>query len=57
MRELKQRFSIWYNHRNGNPRYFVDGAFQESGCGAYLQAMETVAAYIDLQRRALESGG
>ncbi len=48
MRELKQRFSIWYNHQNGNRGTLWMERFKSLVVEPSLQAMATVAAYIDL---------
>ncbi|OPZ73979.1 MAG: Transposase IS200 like protein [Verrucomicrobia bacterium ADurb.Bin474] len=48
MRELKQRFTIWYNHQNGNRGTLWMERFKSLVVEPSLQAMATVAAYIDL---------
>ena len=48
MRELKQRFSIWYNHQNGNRGTLWMERFKSLVVEPSLLAMATVAAYIDL---------
>ncbi len=48
MRELKQRFSIWYNHRNGNRGTLWMERFKSLVVEPSLLALATVAAYIDL---------
>jgi len=48
MRELKQRFSIWYNHQNGNRGTLWMDRFKSLVVEPSLHAMATVAAYIDL---------
>ncbi len=48
MRELKQRFTIWYNHQNGNHGTLWMERFKSLVVEPSLQAMATVAAYIDL---------
>ena len=48
MRELKQRFSIWYNHRYGNRGTLWMERFKSLVVEPSLHAMATVAAYIDL---------
>ena len=54
MRELKQRFSIWYNHQNGNHGTLWMDRFKSLVVEPSLHAMATVAAYIDLN--AVRSG-
>ncbi|MBN2234905.1 MAG: transposase [Opitutales bacterium] len=54
MRELKQRFSIWYNHQNGNCGTLWMDRFKSLVVEPSLHAMATVAAYIDLN--AVRSG-
>ena len=54
MRELKQRFSIWYNHQNGNRGTLWMDRFKSLVVEPSLHAMATVAAYIDLN--AVRSG-
>ncbi|MDD4347695.1 MAG: transposase [Opitutales bacterium] len=54
MRELKQRFSIWYNHQNGNRGTLWMDRFKSLLVEPSLHAMATVAAYIDLN--AVRSG-
>ncbi len=48
MRELKQRFTIWYNHQKGNRGTLWMERFKSLVVESSLQAMATVAAYIDL---------
>ncbi len=48
MRELKQRFTIWYNHQNGNRGTLWMERFKSLVVEPSLHAMATVAAYIDL---------
>lgn len=48
MRELKQRFSIWYNHRHGNRGTIWGERFRSTIVEASPKALSTVAAYIDL---------
>ena len=48
MRELKQRFGIWYNHRHGNKGTIWAKRFTSVVVEASREAMTTVAAYIDL---------
>ena len=48
MRELKQRFTIWYNHQKGNRGTLWMERFKSLVVELSLQAMATVAAYIDL---------
>ena len=48
MRDLKQRFTIWYNHQNGNRGTLWMERFKSLVVEPSLQAMATVAAYIDL---------
>ena len=48
MRELKQRFGIWYNHRHGNKGTIWAKRFTSVVVEPSREAMTTVAAYIDL---------
>jgi hypothetical protein len=48
VRELKQRFGIWYNHRYGNRGTIWADRFHSVIVEASWQALSTVAAYIDL---------
>ncbi len=48
MRELKQRFTIWYNHQNGNRGTLWMERFKSLVVEPSMQAMATVAAYVDL---------
>lgn len=48
MRELKQRFGIWYNHRNKNKGTLWSTRFQSTIVEESATALSTVAAYIDL---------
>ena len=48
MRELKQRFTIWYNHQNGNRGTLWMERFKSLVVEPSLHAMAMVAAYIDL---------
>mgnify|MGYP005850125415 CR=1 FL=1 len=48
VRELKQRFGIWYNHRHGNQGTIWAARFNSVIVEATQEALSTVAAYIDL---------
>jgi REP element-mobilizing transposase RayT len=48
MRELKQRFGIWYNHRHGNKGTIWAKRFTSVVVEPSREALTTVAAYIDL---------
>ncbi|TVP78414.1 MAG: transposase [Puniceicoccaceae bacterium] len=48
MRELKQRFGIWYNHRHGNKGTLWSERFRSTIVEESAEALSTVAAYIDL---------
>ncbi len=48
MRELKQRFGIWYNHRHENQGSIWSDRFKSLIVEPSREAMSTVAAYIDL---------
>ncbi len=48
MRELKQRFGIWYNHRHGNKETIWAKRFTSVVVESSREALSTVAAYIDL---------
>jgi len=48
MREVKQRFSIWYKHQNGNRGTLWMDPFKSLVVEPSLHAMATLAAYIDL---------
>lgn len=48
MRELKQRFGIWYNHRHGNKGTIWAKRFTSVVVEPSREALSTVAAYIDL---------
>lgn len=48
MRELKQRFGIWYNHRHNNKGTLWSERFRSTIVEASPEALSTVAAYIDL---------
>lgn len=48
MRELKQRFGIWYNHRYGNKGTIWGKRFTSVVVEPTKEALSTVAAYIDL---------
>jgi len=48
VRELKQRFGIWYNHRHGNRGTIWADRFNSVIVEATKEALSTVAAYIDL---------
>jgi len=48
VRELKQRFGIWYNHRHGNKGTIWADRFNSVIVEASKEALSTVAAYIDL---------
>jgi hypothetical protein len=48
MRELKQRFGIWFNHRHGNKGTIWSKRFTSVVVEASREALTTVAAYIDL---------
>jgi REP element-mobilizing transposase RayT len=48
VRELKQRFGIWYNHRHGNKGTIWAERFKSVIVEATREALSTVAAYIDL---------
>jgi REP element-mobilizing transposase RayT len=48
MRELKQRFGIWYNHRHGNKGTIWAKRFTSVVVESSREALTTVAAYIDL---------
>lgn len=48
MRELKQRFGIWYNHRHGNKGTIWSDRFKSLIVEPSEEALSTVAAYIDL---------
>ncbi len=48
VRELKQRFGIWYNHRHDNKGTLWAERFRSTIVEASAEALSTVAAYIDL---------
>jgi putative transposase len=48
MRELKQRFAIWYNHRHRNQGTIWSDRFKSVIVEPSREAMAKVAAYIDL---------
>ena len=48
MRELKQRFGIWYNHRHENKGTIWAKRFTSVVVESSREALTTVAAYIDL---------
>lgn len=48
MRELKQRFGIWYNHRHQNKGTIWAKRFTSVVVESSREALTTVAAYIDL---------
>lgn len=48
MRELKQRFGIWYNHRHQNKGTIWAKRFTSVVVESSQEALATVAAYIDL---------
>ena len=48
MRELKQRFGIWYNHRHKNKGTIWAKRFTSVVVESSKEALTTVAAYIDL---------
>jgi hypothetical protein len=48
MRELKQRFGIWYNHRHQNKGTIWSQRYTSVLVQAAREALTTVAAYIDL---------
>ena len=48
VRELKQRFGIWYNHRHKNKGTIWADRFNSVIVEATREALSTVAAYIDL---------
>jgi REP element-mobilizing transposase RayT len=48
VRELKQRFGIWYNHRHQNKGTIWSDRFHSVIVEASAEALSTVAAYIDL---------
>ncbi|MFP4069331.1 MAG: transposase [Opitutales bacterium] len=48
MRELKQRFGIWYNQRHGNRGTLWAERFRSTIVEESPEALTTVAAYIDL---------
>ncbi|TVP76059.1 MAG: hypothetical protein EA353_12755 [Puniceicoccaceae bacterium] len=48
MRELKQRFGIWFNHRHDNQGTIWSERFRSTIVEATTEALTTVAAYIDL---------
>jgi hypothetical protein len=48
MRELKQRFGIWYNHRHQNKGTIWSKRFTSVVVEPSREALSTVAAYIDL---------
>ena len=48
VRELKQRFGIWYNHRHGNRGTLWADRFNSVIVESTKEALSTVAAYIDL---------
>jgi hypothetical protein len=48
VRELKQRFGIWYNHRHQNKGTIWSDRFNSVIVEATAEALSTVAAYIDL---------
>ena len=48
MRELKQRFGIWYNHRYANKGTIWSKRFTSVVVESSREALTTVAAYIDL---------
>lgn len=48
VRELKQRFGIWYNHRHDNKGTLWAERFRSTIIEESAEALSTVAAYIDL---------
>ena len=48
VRELKQRFGIWFNHRHGNKGTIWADRFNSVIVESTKEALSTVAAYIDL---------
>lgn len=48
IRELKQRFGIWFNHRYENRGTLWSERFRSTLVEASAEALSTVAAYIDL---------
>jgi putative transposase len=48
MRELKQRFAIWYNHKHRNQGTIWSDRFKSVIVEPSREAMSKVAAYIDL---------
>jgi hypothetical protein len=48
MRELKQRFGIWYNHQHQNKGTLWGSRFKSTLVEDEKEALSTVAAYIDL---------
>jgi putative transposase len=48
MRELKQRFAIWYNHKHRNQGTIWSDRFKSVIVEPSREAMVKVAAYIDL---------
>lgn len=48
VRELKQRFGIWYNHRHSNRGTIWASRFNSVIVESSKEALSTVAAYIDL---------
>jgi len=48
MRELKQRFGLWYNHRHQNKGTIWSKRFMSVVVESSREALTTVAAYIDL---------
>lgn len=48
MRELKQRFGIWYNHRHENCGTLWSERFRSTIVEASVEALSVVAAYLDL---------
>jgi hypothetical protein len=48
VRELKQRFGIWYNHRHDNKGTLWAERFRSTIVEESPEALSTVAAYIDL---------
>jgi hypothetical protein len=48
MRELKQRFGIWYNHRHGNKGTIWSDRFKSLVVEPDTDALVKVASYIDL---------
>ena len=48
LKDLKQRFTQWYNHRNGREGTLWEGRFKSVLVENGEQALLTIAAYIDL---------